>query len=90
MHPDKFTVVYLWHPPPFFLIEEEILAELVSKQNFHPMGSSNTWWKREGGEVFRDWKFQENIFGMVEVFHKCQIILTPENPKVIMTLKYSI
>lgn len=74
--------------PPFFLIEQEISAELVRKQNFHSMGNSNTWEKSEGAEVFMEWKFRENIFGMMEVFHKCQIILTPESPKVIMTLKY--
>lgn len=55
MHPDKFTVVCLWKfPSPHFFFDKEILAELVSKQNFHPMGNSNTWGKREDGEVFRD------------------------------------
>lgn len=49
-----YSCVFVTPSPPFFLIEQEILAELVRRHNFHSKGNSNTWEKSEGAEVFRD------------------------------------
>jgi len=43
------------------LIDQEILADLVRKQNFHSMGNSNTWEKSEGAEVFTDFHKVESV-----------------------------
>lgn len=78
--------------PPFFFDRGRNFSRVGQETEFQFYGKFQHLGekKSEGTEVLTDWKFRENIFVMMEVFHNCQIILTPESPKVIMTLKYSI
>lgn len=80
-------------PPFLFLIEQEILAELVRKQCFHYVGNSSTWEKEVKVLKFSQNENSEkkkNYLVLMEVFQKHQIVHTPESLEVIMTLKYLI